>query len=716
MNAIIEAWNRAAAAWWSWTVTSTWQGFLLLALVAIFLYLGRSLRPGLRYGLLLVVLLKLAVPPLVGLPYGFADLLARWTDPAPAVPEPAGNLSVKTYPAAAVTPDLRATRKNVGDGLSRLSLPAWLLAINAAGVIALAMVILRHVLKIRHVLRSSRCPDPLLTDRLQAIAARMGLRRAPAMYINAELQSPHAGGVLRPFVLLPAWAASADGEVQDILLAHELAHVRRFDALANSLQALVQSLLWWNPMVWWLNRRIREERELCCDALVIARGIATGVAYSRTLVDVAEHISAPSRTWVLVGMADAFHAIDRRVRVALEKRSGPTRGTGVVTCLLVLLAAGWVLPGASRGVADATPPELTDLVADTGVIRMRDVNFSGISRVPNQPEMQCLFDASFVLQLEGGGGPGVKIESERLAIVNGQSGTGVAEGDLTATWPGFSINAKGFTMEQDGTVAFYNVASRGGPLLGLKADRFLLNLSDGSFQVVRGNIDQIEAEGRGPLLVAAKDDVPDTAPPASGAEPDSSQGEPITLSTKIVKVKRAGALVFPDGKSLAARIAANTEDAQKYPLSGMIAPGEWPGFEKQLKALSGAGEAEVQASPRVVTRSGEKAEIKIQTEIPYVDNGKTVFLEVGTTVGFLPTIQKDDQGKEFLNLQTEFVQSEQSGTRDGKPVIDTRGASSELKLDPAHLDYWQYLIVEGGGEKAILILYHVFRGAPDKAK
>ena len=77
MNGIVEVLNRAAAAWWEWTVASTGQGALLLLLVVLILAAGRSLRPGLRYGLLLVVLLKFAVPPVFGVAYGFSDLLAR---------------------------------------------------------------------------------------------------------------------------------------------------------------------------------------------------------------------------------------------------------------------------------------------------------------------------------------------------------------------------------------------------------------------------------------------------------------------------------------------------------------------------------------------------------------------------------------------------------------------------------------------------------------
>ena len=54
------------------------------------------------------------------------------------------------------------------------------------------------------------------------------------------------------------------------VLAHELAHVRRYDHLVNLCQMLVEALLFFNPAVWWLSRQIRIEREACCDAAAIA--------------------------------------------------------------------------------------------------------------------------------------------------------------------------------------------------------------------------------------------------------------------------------------------------------------------------------------------------------------------------------------------------------------------------------------------------------------
>ena len=55
-----------------------------------------------------------------------------------------------------------------------------------------------------------------------------------------------------------------------MVLAHELAHIRRHDFLVNLLQTVVETLLFYHPAVWWMSRRVRVEREHCCDDLAVA--------------------------------------------------------------------------------------------------------------------------------------------------------------------------------------------------------------------------------------------------------------------------------------------------------------------------------------------------------------------------------------------------------------------------------------------------------------
>lgn len=55
------------------------------------------------------------------------------------------------------------------------------------------------------------------------------------------------------------------------VLLHELSHIARFDAAVNVLQILAQAIFWFHPFVWWVNKKIRQEREKCCDEMAVAQ-------------------------------------------------------------------------------------------------------------------------------------------------------------------------------------------------------------------------------------------------------------------------------------------------------------------------------------------------------------------------------------------------------------------------------------------------------------
>ena len=91
-------------------------------------------------------------------------------------------------------------------------------------------------------------------------------------------------GWLRPVILLPTSALTglSPSHLEAILL-HELAHIRRLDYLINLLQTIVETLLFYHSAVWWVSRRIRIERENCCDDVAVSvlggsRDYATALA------------------------------------------------------------------------------------------------------------------------------------------------------------------------------------------------------------------------------------------------------------------------------------------------------------------------------------------------------------------------------------------------------------------------------------------------------
>ncbi|MGK5077078.1 M56 family metallopeptidase [Janthinobacterium sp. HLX7-2] len=158
-----------------------------------------------------------------------------------------------------------------------VELQAWMPALVLAWSAGVGLMALRLCMGLAWVARLRRqavAAPAIWQARLDALALRMGLgqgqgrSRPLPLKLHAGLSSPVTLGSWRPIVLLPASLLSGmPVPLLEALLAHELAHVRRWDYLANLLQSLVEALLFFHPVVWWLSARMRVERELVADEL-----------------------------------------------------------------------------------------------------------------------------------------------------------------------------------------------------------------------------------------------------------------------------------------------------------------------------------------------------------------------------------------------------------------------------------------------------------------
>jgi beta-lactamase regulating signal transducer with metallopeptidase domain len=162
-------------------------------------------------------------------------------------------------------PTPRAPRLSFVGGLFLV----WL--VGVAWLVALLALRLRWLW--RTSARASRDLPARLESQVRATADAMGLRRPPRVRLSDEITGPCVAGLLRPVVLLPPVALDAlDDEELATVLAHEFAHVRRRDALANWMQVVVETANFHNPLVWIAGRWARLERELACDATALAHG------------------------------------------------------------------------------------------------------------------------------------------------------------------------------------------------------------------------------------------------------------------------------------------------------------------------------------------------------------------------------------------------------------------------------------------------------------
>jgi beta-lactamase regulating signal transducer with metallopeptidase domain len=296
-----------------------WQVTIVIAGAGLIARLGCGRRPHLAYVLWLVVLAKCLTPPLWSSPTGIfswtmprivvpADVASATSTPttlptagplaAPANQEIASSSQKLPAAPAARTPEMVSTAApDASPQLRKPDLPGtdgrfarWLWVGWAVGAAAYAGFALLVAIGCWRTIRRSRAPrDETLVALLETLAQRLRVRRKTRLVLVSEPLGPMTFGWIRPTIVVPQALTTGRSAVNlEPLLAHELVHVRRGDALVGLLQVAAQCLWWFHPLVWWANRQIGRERERCCDEEVIAGLACQPAVYARCLINVLE--------------------------------------------------------------------------------------------------------------------------------------------------------------------------------------------------------------------------------------------------------------------------------------------------------------------------------------------------------------------------------------------------------------------------------------------
>jgi beta-lactamase regulating signal transducer with metallopeptidase domain len=244
-----------------------WQGAAIAIVSGVAGAAMSRRRPQARHALFCCALALMALAPLVTLLSG-----------APQVFQPAAHAIASSVPSPPV-PGLQAARPAAGfDWLS------WLVRVWLCGVAVLGARSFGGWVLAQRMTRWKTIPAAAsFQSAALRLRARLDIRRPVRILASAVAEVPAAIGWLRPVVLLPASLLTALTPTQiELLIAHELAHVRRYDYLVNLLQTVVETVLFYHPAVWWVSGRIRAEREHCCDDLAVA-ACGDAAIYARTL-------------------------------------------------------------------------------------------------------------------------------------------------------------------------------------------------------------------------------------------------------------------------------------------------------------------------------------------------------------------------------------------------------------------------------------------------
>jgi beta-lactamase regulating signal transducer with metallopeptidase domain len=250
--------------------------------------------------------------------------------------------------------------------------PAWpqaLLALWAGVALALLGRLVVAVRAARRIVHSARpLDDPRWTALLHDLADRLDLPEAPALVQSDQVAMPFACGVWRSTIVLPALATQWPDERRQVVLLHELAHVKRRDLLGQQLGRIACAVYWFHPLVWSAARKLRAESERACDDLVLSCG-ARASDYASHLLDIltaARGAGAPA-TALPMARAREFEGRLLAILDAGRPRRAPGRLqsvallAGLAAIFLSVAAAAPPGPPRSMGApSPALPPDAED--------------------------------------------------------------------------------------------------------------------------------------------------------------------------------------------------------------------------------------------------------------------------------------------------------------------------------------------------------------------
>lgn len=257
-----------------WTLVHfVWQGVLVAALYGL---LRAALpRGNARYLLGMFALAALALCPLL-------TGVALWHE----VTEPVRTGTVTTLPTLWIGGGADAIDV---DGQPFEAILPWLALAWSCGVVLLSLRAWRQWNRLQALVRVAE-RLPAWEQRTHRMVRQFGLRRPVAILCSAAIATPALIGWLRPVIVLPVAMLSSFPMAQiEWLLAHELAHLRRWDPLCNLFQLMLETVYFYHPAVHWISRDVRNEREICCDALALSiRGGGDRLDFARALAGLAD--------------------------------------------------------------------------------------------------------------------------------------------------------------------------------------------------------------------------------------------------------------------------------------------------------------------------------------------------------------------------------------------------------------------------------------------
>ncbi len=282
--------------------------------------------------------------------------------------------------------------------LNTIHLFQWIDGVWLVGVLLCSIRAAGGVLVLRRM-RSALSVEPIeeMAELFRGLVGRMRINRQVSLRMHIAGLDPFVAGLFRSIVYLPLSALSSLTPDQiEAVLTHELAHVRRADCIGNLLNTSMETLFFFHPAVWWLGRTLREQREFCCDDIVLV-SCSSPMNYAQALLVLAENQQISPHLALSAGGHGGRHLFFRIERIlgnepSTERQSEasvvfnlaiPAIMLVVAGCLFLAAPAGNHFPGVQAAAISASRIRFYQHPARS-TVRLASVTRSNLERFPTK--------------------------------------------------------------------------------------------------------------------------------------------------------------------------------------------------------------------------------------------------------------------------------------------------------------------------------------------
>ncbi|MBN1480765.1 TonB family protein [candidate division KSB1 bacterium] len=299
--------NTSAGAWLDYFSYAVLQNTIFLTVIFLVLYLLRSANARLKYGVSILGIIKLLIPPF--LPGSFGSS-----------PTPLGSALIDTnitlLPAEPAEP--------------KLILASVIFLVWSSILIFRFVSCLFSTIKLRWQVRTASFIKSITMDNFTF-----------KLFKSSDIRVPMSIGIRPRRIFVPdSWSTFPPAQ-QESLLRHEVAHIQRWDGLFHIFQVIAQSIYFFHPLVWLLSARVNDYREMACDDIAVEQSDITPLTYSRCLVHVAEKMlptcSYSSASALIKQRNKLYHRVNYQVKESTNMKTYSKRKIRFMWSVLFLL-------------------------------------------------------------------------------------------------------------------------------------------------------------------------------------------------------------------------------------------------------------------------------------------------------------------------------------------------------------------------------------------